>query len=244
MDVSGNIAVGYSVSSSTTYPSIRYAGRLVGDPLGTMLQDEAELIAGSYSQEGVFRWGDYSMLVLDPSDDCTFWYTNEYIAGPNSEEWGNWSTRIGSFKFPTCTSGPSGLLQGTITAAGSGSPISAARIDLGGGIVTFSDASGFYRLSTLPVGTYTLSLSAYGYQPRTITGVTITSGVTTERNSPLNPASPGVVRGEGDGFCSWLAALCTHRHFIPWAYRDCLYQPPGRQLYRQHLSGQLLYFPG
>src|SRR5439155_2126993 len=75
MDRVGNLAAGYSVSGNTTYPSIRYAGRRGSDPLGTLGQGEATLIAGSGSQTGTAgRWGDYSMLAVDPSDDCTFWY--------------------------------------------------------------------------------------------------------------------------------------------------------------------------
>jgi hypothetical protein len=99
-DKLGNIAVGYSVSSSSVAPSIRYTGRLVNDAAGT-LQAEASLFAGTGSQSGqnLDRWGDYSAMTVDPSDDCTFWYTNEYLKATGAF---NWSTRIGSFKFATC----------------------------------------------------------------------------------------------------------------------------------------------
>jgi hypothetical protein len=99
MDRDGNMALGYSVSSSSVYPSVRYAGRLVTDPLGTMGQGEATLIAGAGSQTGGSRWGDYSDMTVDPVDDCTFWYTQEYYATTSA---GGWLTRIGSFKFPSC----------------------------------------------------------------------------------------------------------------------------------------------
>jgi len=98
MDQSGNIAVGYSVSSSATYPSIRYTGWEVGDTPGT-LQAETSLVAGGGSQTGYDRWGDYSAMRIDPIDDCTFWYTQEYQA---TTQTANWSTRIGSFKFSSC----------------------------------------------------------------------------------------------------------------------------------------------
>lgn len=99
MDKQGNIALGYSASSGTIKPSIRYTGRLVSDALGTM-QAENILQAGGGSQTGTLhRWGDYSAMTVDPSDDCTFWYTNEYLKANGSF---NWSTRIGSFKFPGC----------------------------------------------------------------------------------------------------------------------------------------------
>jgi uncharacterized repeat protein (TIGR01451 family) len=100
MDQSGNIALGYSVSSGTTYPSIRYAGRLAGDPANQLSQGEAGLIAGSGAQtDNASRWGDYSSMSVDPSDDCTFWYTQEYYATTSSR---GWQTRIGAFKFPAC----------------------------------------------------------------------------------------------------------------------------------------------
>jgi hypothetical protein len=98
MDRSGDIALGYSVSSSSLFPSIRYATRLLTDTLGT-LQSEATLIAGGGSQTGFNRWGDYSAMSIDPADDCTFWYTNEYYASTSAI---NWQTRIGAFKLPTC----------------------------------------------------------------------------------------------------------------------------------------------
>jgi len=99
MDGAGNIGLGYSVSSSTLYPSIRVTGRLAADALGTM-RDESSLTEGSGSQTAWNRWGDYSSLNVDPSDDCTFWYTNEYYAISSVD---GWSTTIGAFRFPSCT---------------------------------------------------------------------------------------------------------------------------------------------
>ena len=97
MDKEGNIALGYSASSSTLYPSIRYTTRLVNDAQDTF-GEETTLMAGSASQSGISRWGDYSSLNIDPADDCTFWYTNEYIQNENE----HWKTRIGSFKIDSC----------------------------------------------------------------------------------------------------------------------------------------------
>lgn len=100
MDKQGNLGVGYSVSSSSLFPGIRYTGRLAGDPLNT-LQAESTITTGYGSQSGsnLSRWGDYSSATLDPSDDCTFWYTTEYLLNTGAF---NWSTRISTFKFPTC----------------------------------------------------------------------------------------------------------------------------------------------
>ena len=99
MDKVGDIAVGYSVSSSSVFPSIRYTGRVPGDPAGT-LEAENSILAGTASQTGsLHRWGDYSSMSVDPVDDCTFWYTTEFIPSTGSF---NWATQIASFKFPTC----------------------------------------------------------------------------------------------------------------------------------------------
>jgi hypothetical protein len=97
----GNMAMGFSLSSSTLHPGISFTGRLANDALGTMPQGETSLIVGNGSQTGnnLNRWGDYSSMAVDPTDDCTFWYTNEYIPSDGSF---NWKTRIGSFAFPSC----------------------------------------------------------------------------------------------------------------------------------------------
>jgi hypothetical protein len=102
-DQNGDMALGFSASSATVFPSVRYAGRLVGDPAGTLGQGEAILFTGLGSQTGTgSRWGDYSAMSIDPVDDCTFWYTQEYYpAGTTSF---NWRTRIGNFKFGSCNS--------------------------------------------------------------------------------------------------------------------------------------------
>jgi hypothetical protein len=104
MNGNGSLALGYSVSSHATYPSIRYTGRLAGDPPGLMTQGEGEIVAGAgYQQHTSGRWGDYSMLAVDPTDDCTFWYTQEYYASASNA---GWQTRVGSFQLPDCSGTP------------------------------------------------------------------------------------------------------------------------------------------
>ena len=102
VDGSGNAAIGYSASSSSIFPGIRYAGRLVTDPINALSQGEGTLVSGGGYQSSYTRWGDYSALTVDPVDDCTFWYTTEYYTSSGT----NWQTRIGSFKFPSCGGGP------------------------------------------------------------------------------------------------------------------------------------------
>jgi hypothetical protein len=97
MDRQGNIALGYSASSTTVAPSSRYAGRLAGDPLGTLPQGESSIQAGTGTNSSN-RWGDYAAMTVDPSDDCTFWFTTEHTAGPSAT-----ATRIAAFKFDGCS---------------------------------------------------------------------------------------------------------------------------------------------
>jgi hypothetical protein len=105
MDKKGDIALGYSVVNGTNvFPGIRYTGRLNGDPLGQMTLGEGTIINGSGVQTTTnSRWGDYTDMTVDPTDDCTFWYVNEYytLAGQQSSAAG-WQTRIGNFKLPGC----------------------------------------------------------------------------------------------------------------------------------------------
>jgi uncharacterized membrane protein len=111
MDKNGDIAVGYSESSSSVAPSIYYTGWQVGEPLGT-LESEAPILQGAFSQtSGLSRWGDYSAMSVDPADDCTFWYTNEYL--PYSGTF-NWATQIASFAFPGCSSGSGSLAVSSV----------------------------------------------------------------------------------------------------------------------------------
>ncbi len=99
MDKVGNIGLGYSISSTIQIPSVFFTGRAPTDPLGTM-QAETSIYGGSGSQLATLsRWGDYSSLSIDPTDDCTMWFTTEYLQTSGKF---NWSTRIGKVKFSTC----------------------------------------------------------------------------------------------------------------------------------------------
>src|SRR5881275_149475 len=101
MDQAGNMALGFSRSGTAVNPEIHFTGRLAGDTLGQMTQGEGTIIDGTGSQTDskLSRWGDYSAMAIDPSDDCTFWYTNEYIPSDGAF---NWKTRIASFRLPGC----------------------------------------------------------------------------------------------------------------------------------------------
>jgi hypothetical protein len=151
LDRAGDLAMEYNISSSTTKPAIKYAGRLAADPVNTFSQTEQLLIQGAGTQLGncgtsaCIRWGDYSAMTLDP-DGCTFWLTNMYYAADGL----NHQTRIGSFAYPSCTPvGAGGALSGTVTATVGGAPIAGATVTLGARTAT-TDGSGFYSFSSLP----------------------------------------------------------------------------------------------
>ena len=143
MDRVGDIALGYNVSGTNRYPSIAYAGRVPGDPLG-MLSDETTLKAGGGSQTGYIFWSDYSQLTLDPTDDCTFWYVNSYQ--PSTRNDMSWATHIGAFRSPTCPKATTSLsytgattedyhdpatLSATLTNTFNGLPVQGATLTFG-----------------------------------------------------------------------------------------------------------------
>jgi hypothetical protein len=98
LNKNGDLALGFSVSSASVYPSIHYAGRLATDPKNA-LTIAGVLQNGKGSQTNSPRWGDYSMMAVDPVDDCTFWYTNQYYSTPKKGEKLLWQSRIGHFKL-------------------------------------------------------------------------------------------------------------------------------------------------
>jgi hypothetical protein len=98
-DKNGNLAVGYSTSSGSSYPAIQYSYRTPTDTL-SKLGSEQLVFAGTGAQlRNLNRWGDYSAMTVDPVDDCTFWYTNEYLLSSGTF---NWHTHIASFKVAGC----------------------------------------------------------------------------------------------------------------------------------------------
>ena len=100
MDQDGNIALGYSAVSGSEFPSVRYTSRMAGDTPGTMGGGEVICHSGTGAQTGSSnRWGDYSSMSVDPTDDCTFWYTQEYYETTGSFDF---NTRICSFKIDGC----------------------------------------------------------------------------------------------------------------------------------------------
>lgn len=197
IDGAGNIAIGYSVSSATTFPGLRYAARLADDPPGELGQGEAVLVEGSTAVNGGFnRWGDYASLSVDEADDCTFWFVGEY--GSDAVP-GDWSTRIASFQLPLCTATEVGTIAGTVRR-GNGQPLAGATIRAGS-FSAVSGADGTYSLR-VPAGTHDVTASAFGFVSQTVAGVVVADEQTVTLNFRL-VASPrvkvsGVVTDDGE----------------------------------------------
>jgi hypothetical protein len=174
MDKSGDIALGYSVSSSTMHPAIRFTGRVPSDPAGTM-ETEATIIQGPGSQNISNRWGDYSGMSIDPADDCTFWYSQEY--GLTS---GDWTTHLASLKFTNCGST---LPDFAINAAPPSQTVSAGNST--SYTVTVSPINGFTGNVALSNGSLPTGVGLT-FNPTTITGGSGTStvNVTTSASTP------------------------------------------------------------
>lgn len=99
MDKNGDIALGASASSATLKPSILFTGRVPTDALGKLQSPKLVVAGGGVQQNSFNRWGDYSSMAIDPVDDCTFWYAQEYYKTNGSF---NFSTRLAAFRFTTC----------------------------------------------------------------------------------------------------------------------------------------------
>ena len=222
-DQNADIGLGYSASSSTIHPAIRFTGRVPSDPLGSM-ESESTIVQGAGSQVGeyAYRWGDYTAMQVDPSDDCTFWYVDQYQAVTGTFDW---STNIASFIFNSCTGTPNfeltaspsslSIMQGT----GGTSTITVVPLDGFTGSVTLSATglpsgvtAAFSPNPTTSISTLTLTASptaATGTTTVTVAGVsgslntsttislTVTSLVTgpTVTVSPTSLAWGNVVQG-------------------------------------------------
>jgi hypothetical protein len=122
MDKKGNIAAGYSFANGSTYASIGYGGRLASDPANSFTM-ESTVLSGTGAQTGsAVRWGDYSNISVDPTDDCTFWYTSEYILTTGQV---SWRTHVASFQYPSCNVAqqPPSIANFTPTSGSPGTPV-------------------------------------------------------------------------------------------------------------------------
>lgn len=97
-DKDANVAVGYNVSNTFTDPGIDFS---YWNLTTAFAPTEISILSGTGEEvtptTGTGNWGTYSSMTVDPADDCTFWYVNEYW--PTNAAW---ATRIAYFKMPNC----------------------------------------------------------------------------------------------------------------------------------------------
>lgn len=98
-DKVGNLAVGYSVSGTSLEPGIRASYENLRS--GKTSPTEIDLLEGTADDESTYRWGGYTSMTVDPVDDCTFWYVNQYFTTPQIRGL-TWQTRISFFQIPGC----------------------------------------------------------------------------------------------------------------------------------------------
>jgi hypothetical protein len=194
-DHNGNIALGYSISSSSINPSVRVTGRLATDALGTMTQGESTLVNGGGVQTGgnnLTRWGDYSSMNIDPSDDCTFWYTQEYI-GANGAF--NWKTRVGNFKLPGCGAAGNDFSIGVSPQSASVGAGSSTQVTVSTAVTAGSAQSINLSVSGLPTGVTgsfsPATITAGGSATLTLTAASTAPAVTADPYSVIGTAASG-----------------------------------------------------
>ncbi|MFL6110641.1 MAG: tachylectin-related carbohydrate-binding protein, partial [Catenulispora sp.] len=213
-DKAGDLVLGYSLSSGASFPAIRITGRAGSDPPGTMTRPEATLFTGSGSQTTYSRWGDYTSMSIDPADDCTFWYTDEYLPSTGSF---NWQTRLAAFQMPGC-------LTPTFSI---GTQPAARTVSAGGAVAT--------TVSATAIGgdTETVALTATGlpagttasFQPSSIgVGGTATLTLSTSSTTPVGTyqvtvSGTGSSGTHGTTFILTVAAVTCTTPNVP------LYQP-------------------
>jgi len=179
-DNSGNMLAGFTKSGATLLTEIDVAGRQANDPPGSLGPEI--LMKGSGGSQILTgnRWGDYSTMTVDPLDGCTFWYTAEYI--PSDGQF-NWKTRIGTFRYSSCTAPPQGTISGVVTDCATGAPMSRALVSVSNGFSGATDANGRYTI-VLPPGSYTVSATAAGRAcaASSSQSVTVSNGGTATKN--------------------------------------------------------------
>ena len=191
MNAAGDLAVGYSASSASIFPSIRYAARYSGDPAGSLAQGEQEIFTGTGAQTGSSRWGDYSNLSLDPADDTTFWYTQETYAVTSPT---GWTTKVAKLNVGGAnTPFPKGTVSGTITSCANNQPIAGATVRTNTGFFTTTDANGSYTLPKMAPDTVSV-IAAKDGSAATAGNVVVTNGNTTAVNLCVVPVNM-IVKG-------------------------------------------------
>jgi hypothetical protein len=238
MDSSGNMALGYSVSSHDIYPSIRYTGRVSGDPLGEMTIAESTIIDGGGSQTNTWsgspsRWGDYSGITVDPAAAATFWYTNEYYQTTSQSQW---KTRIAEFSFGDILS-----VNATATppqvCVGDSSQLNA--------IATGGSGTYTYSWTSIPAGfTSNLQNPKVGPVDSTRYVVAVNDGTLTKNDTvDVSVILPPVVNaGPDTTYCTWVSMFPCYGSAS--GYTSLLWTTTGDGTFNFDTVAVVLYTPG
>ncbi len=205
LDNQGNLGIGFSRSSTTLRADIMIAGRLATDAPGSLVQGETVMFAAAGSQtSGSNRWGDYSSMNVDPVDDCTFWYTQEYYSTVSGA---NWRTRIGRFVYPSCTAPQKGNVAVNVTNCGTGAPILGATVAMTGGFVNSTNVSGNLVSNFMAgPGSYTVTSNKTGFL--SLAGSTAPAVVTNGGTTNINVCLTGAAAVSA-GMATITAESCT-----------------------------------
>lgn len=234
IDTAGTIALGYSVSSSTIYPAIRYTGRFKNDPLNTMTIAEKTIINGGGCQTGSWsgrsRWGDYSSMCVDPASPTTFWYTTEYYPATSVS---SWQTRVGSFTFGNTFSISSSSFPYRL-CEGDSSQLEAFAY---GGSGTYT-----YSWTSQPAG-FTANIANPVVVPSdsTIYYVAVSDGSQTKTDSVrVNVVKlPTAFAGNDTILCSWAHSISLHG--IATNYRMCGWGTTGNGTFNTSSGTDAIY---
>lgn len=238
MDTAGTIALGYSISSTTIYPGIRYTGRLINDPPGQMSIAEKTMIDGGGCQTGIWsgrsRWGDYSAMSVDPANPTTFWFSTEYYATTSTS---SWKTRIGSFTFEDVFSSYASATPGVFCLGTDTVQLNAVAY---GGSGTYT-----YSWSSIPAG-FTSTLQNPTVVPTDTTQyVCATSdGTVTRHDTAMVKVAypPQLFAGNDTAICSWQASVDltgTGAH-----YRNMVWGTFGDGTFSDKYALATAYYPG
>jgi hypothetical protein len=234
MDTAGNIAIGYSVSSSAMYPAIRYTGRLKADPLNQMTINERGIMNGGGCQtSGTDRWGDYSSMTVDPASPTTFWFTTEYYSTSSAS---NWQTRVASFTFGNVFSSYAAASPSMICVGESSHLTSVAY----GGSGNYT-----YSWTSIPAG-FTSNIKDPVVSPTdtTVYIVAVNDGSQTHHDSTrVSVAQPPLVfAGNDTTLCSYVGSILLHG--TASNYKALIWRTSGNGFFTDHSDLNTVYHFG
>lgn len=203
MDKSGDIAIGYSVGSSSLDPSIYFSTRAAGDTPGTLGNETVIVTATAAQAVGINRWGDYTAMTVDPVDDCTMWYIDQFIPGTGTGFM--WATEIANFQMAGCgvsqlviTSAPGSAQAGvpfSITVKAEG-PAGQTVANYRGTVhFTSSDSAATlpadYTFTAADAGVHTFAIALVSLGSQTITAADANNSIVVAAGQVAIPVGPG-----------------------------------------------------